>query len=157
MFGFFKKKQTSADGLDEKYAVFRKNNKGKSVQFAARSVCDFVTWQHNHVELRKMQKTKFVASPFATNIEKAFLFGAAAKALDAFSLSDNDLGLFFENVLGIYLGGEMRSMDSEMQDILTAKDKYENAAQIGGKLMTAYLIYGRQDEYSYQLSSLVEV
>jgi hypothetical protein len=101
-----------------------------------------------------MQDADLVVSPSAAHMEKAFLYGASVAAFLAFSLQDEDLQLLHWNVLGIYLG-EVKSMDLEIDRFEKVRDAYPNVVQLGGKLMTAFLVNGREDRNNYQLSDLI--
>lgn len=147
---------SGVDDLKSRFVMFKSQNKGKTPQFAARAVRDFMVWQNNSAEAEKLLKDDFFESPSEESVKRAFMFGAAGTALEAFSLASEDVELFLQNVIAMYFGyDDHREIYNELSKMSEASNEDSESTEIGGGLMMVYLVHGKQEGYESRLASLI--
>ncbi len=151
--------ESDEDGVDDlksRFAMFKTQNRGKTPQFAAMAVRDFMVWQNNSAEAEKLLKDDFSESPSEDRVKMAFMFGAAGTALDAFSLPSEDVDLFLQNVIGMYFGyDDAYEIYNELNKMSEASNEDSESTGVGGGLMMFYLVHGKQEGYESRLASLI--
>lgn len=140
--------------LQAKFADFKKQNVGKTVHDAARTVRDFIVWQHNAAEWDKPDDPTDAQLEHAQQIERAFLIGAAGMAAEAFSIKDADETLFLMNVVGNYKGLGHGEVENELAQMFEASEAEEKATRIGGAVMIDYLANGKAKKNEVHLAAL---
>jgi hypothetical protein len=91
-------------------------------------------------------------------IERAFAFGAAFAAIDAFSLPEHQRDLFLMNVVGNYRSiSEHNRVDFEIKRMVEAANDLEEVSKAGIALMMDYLVNGEQENDKNGLASMMGI
>lgn len=147
----------TASDEEAEFAMFKERNAGRSIHDAARTVKQFMVWQHNFAECDKPDDMEDEQDEHARRIERAFLLGATGIAAEAFSVPSADEDLLLTNIIGSYHGFDAEEVDQEVEKIFEASDVEEKATRVGGSAMINYLLSGKSDEHAVHLAALQKV
>jgi hypothetical protein len=139
----------------KRLSAFKQRNVGSAVHVVARAVNTFMIWQHNSIAAKK-DGTIFEheEGDFDQTIERAFLLGAMAAAVDAFSLPIEEENLLFKNVIGMYFGlSDETLIERENDEIFKASVDSDGVVDEGSGSMLRFLVNGKQDEDRFDLAS----
>lgn len=149
------------DEISRKLDAFRAQNQGTSPQVAAREVKKFLVWQRSNaleaiLDLQESSDTDITEAKVQL-IERSFAFGAAVGAMYAYSISTERRDIFFQNVVGQYLGlSELEEVHLELTNMAEASNALPDACETGTALIVAYLLNGPQEEDKTALASVIE-
>jgi hypothetical protein len=114
---------------------FVEGHKGATPQQAAKSVRDFMVWQHSLATGRKLDRDDLDAEDDEASdandrmIERAYMVGASRAAIHAFSLLEDD-HYFWLNVISIYHGWSDK--DAIYEQILFMDDASKGNEEVSG-------------------------
>ncbi|MHC2628725.1 hypothetical protein ACVME5_001379 [Bradyrhizobium liaoningense] len=144
---------------DAKFASFQKQHAGETLEDAAQIVHEFMLSQFNIAEHEKPDDWEWDGGQQdrAERIERAFWFGAARLADEAFSYfdTDDDDDRLLKHVLRLFHG--LDETAAEYEKVLDAINVEDQAMWGGRQAMMDYLLNERKDEELRELADQQKV